>query len=106
MADVDQLLAPILNAMSPNLSAFKTRGGMLIGYHGWADPIIQPQDTIDYYYRVAATQGKQSAKALAETQTFFRLFMVTWMNHFFFFQAEDGIRDLTVTGVQTCALPI
>src|SRR6266568_1904615 len=25
---------------------------------------------------------------------------------FFFFQAEDGIRDGTVTGVQTCALPI
>src|SRR2546430_12013697 len=30
-------------------------------------------------------------------------FMWCW---FFFFQAEDGIRDLTVTGVQTCALPI
>src|SRR6266567_5562781 len=29
---------------------------------------------------------------------------MTWW--FFFFQAEDGIRDLTVTGVQTCALPI
>src|SRR5256886_14813125 len=28
------------------------------------------------------------------------------MFYFFFFQAEDGIRDLTVTGVQTCALPI
>src|SRR5256886_7941184 len=28
------------------------------------------------------------------------------MQVFFFFQAEDGIRDLTVTGVQTCALPI
>src|SRR2546427_7106985 len=28
------------------------------------------------------------------------------MVDFFFFQAEDGIRDLTVTGVQTCALPI
>src|SRR2546430_11069753 len=27
-------------------------------------------------------------------------------SHIFFFQAEDGIRDLTVTGVQTCALPI
>src|SRR2546430_4349144 len=27
-------------------------------------------------------------------------------NYYFFFQAEDGIRDLTVTGVQTCALPI
>src|SRR3712207_9140895 len=28
---------------------------------------------------------------------------MTW---FFFFQAEDGIRDIGVTGVQTCALPI
>src|SRR6516165_12135198 len=28
------------------------------------------------------------------------------MTCFFFFQAEDGIRYLTVTGVQTCALPI
>src|SRR2546430_9464359 len=31
---------------------------------------------------------------------------VVGMGLFFFFQAEDGIRDLTVTGVQTCALPI
>src|SRR2546428_14162424 len=29
-----------------------------------------------------------------------------WSFFFFFFQAEDGIRDLIVTGVQTCALPI
>ena len=28
------------------------------------------------------------------------------VNVFFFFQAEDGIRDYKVTGVQTCALPI
>src|SRR2546429_3565548 len=27
-------------------------------------------------------------------------------DNFFFFQAEDGIRDVAVTGVQTCALPI
>src|SRR5256886_3947906 len=32
--------------------------------------------------------------------------MCTYLIFFFFFQAEDGIRDLTVTGVQTCALPI
>src|SRR2546422_1263851 len=29
-----------------------------------------------------------------------------WLDMFFFFQAEDGIRDVAVTGVQTCALPI
>src|SRR2546429_2625462 len=28
------------------------------------------------------------------------------ISYFFFFQAEDGIRDVAVTGVQTCALPI
>src|SRR5216684_7631825 len=28
------------------------------------------------------------------------------VGHIFFFQAEDGIRDVAVTGVQTCALPI
>ena len=28
------------------------------------------------------------------------------IDFFFFFQAEDGIRDYKVTGVQTCALPI
>src|SRR5216683_3382180 len=31
---------------------------------------------------------------------------MTFCCFFFFFQAEDGIRDLIVTGVQTCALPI
>jgi feruloyl esterase len=64
VADVDLVLAPILNAMSTDLSAFKNRGGKLLMYHGWADPIIQPQDTINYSYRVAATQAKQPAKAL------------------------------------------
>src|SRR5256885_8858241 len=29
-----------------------------------------------------------------------------YISEFFFFQAEDGIRDYKVTGVQTCALPI
>src|SRR5256885_11206313 len=33
-------------------------------------------------------------------------YKVTVFERFFFFQAEDGIRDYKVTGVQTCALPI
>src|SRR5689334_23776654 len=36
----------------------------------------------------------------------FLFFMFNFNLFFFFFQAEDGIRDGTVTGVQTCALPI
>src|SRR6266446_4420490 len=39
--------------------------------------------------------------------TFFFFFKRIWFNvFFFFFQAEDAIRDYKVTGVQTCALPI
>src|SRR5688572_32349856 len=34
------------------------------------------------------------------------VWLIFFMVLFFFFQAEDGIRGLTVTGVQTCALPI
>src|SRR5437879_2232048 len=37
---------------------------------------------------------------------FFFFFMIVVFFFFFFFQAEDGIRDTSVTGVQTCALPI
>src|SRR2546430_8192982 len=37
---------------------------------------------------------------------YFNTLLVDLFTFFFFFQAEDGIRDLTVTGVQTCALPI
>ena len=33
-------------------------------------------------------------------------YCVFYVFFFFFFQAEDGIRDTSVTGVQTCALPI
>src|SRR5699024_11910564 len=35
-----------------------------------------------------------------------RILMTIIMRPLFFFQAEDGIRDRNVTGVQTCALPI
>src|SRR2546429_4741444 len=39
-------------------------------------------------------------------RVYFLLLLRSVMSFFFFFQAEDGIRDVAVTGVQTCALPI
>src|SRR6476660_5312017 len=47
-----------------------------------------------------AVQAAREAALRAECQINRKLFV------FFFFQAEDGIRDDLVTGVQTCALPI
>src|SRR5687768_17664107 len=40
------------------------------------------------------------------TYVLFDRFGLVFFVFFFFFQAEDGIRDVAVTGVQTCALPI
>src|SRR2546430_4458068 len=54
-----------------------------------------------------STQHKPISSHVFFSSTKFGLLnYVTLVCFFFFFQAEDGIRDLTVTGVQTCALPI
>src|SRR2546430_18181 len=46
------------------------------------------------------------ARLMMQTPTDISIFVCMSNVPLFFFQAEDGIRDLTVTGVQTCALPI
>src|SRR5262249_56364444 len=48
--------------------------------------------------------GDVDAKKYAERKPLIWFWMM--FDRFFFFQAEDGIRDWSVTGVQTCALPI
>src|SRR5215813_13487280 len=47
-----------------------------------------------------------SAPAMRKIQPSAILVAIVESSGFFFFQAEDGIRDADVTGVQTCALPI
>lgn len=81
MASVNDLLADMLNANNPDLSAFQQRGGKILGYHGWADPLIAPQDFINYYQRVVQAQSNSAHLGLKRTQAFFRLFMVPGMNH-------------------------
>src|SRR2546421_9532318 len=58
---------------------------------------------LQYFYHVDVRICNLSFSVVV-TFSFYLLTMVSLF--FFFFQAEDGIRDLIVTGVQTCALPI
>src|SRR5256885_11051905 len=51
-------------------------------------------------------EGWQEGRVLAWKQQMYPLRITRLLFRFFFFQAEDGIRDYKVTGVQTCALPI
>jgi feruloyl esterase len=76
----DTNLGALFNAVNPDLSRFRGRGGKLIHYHGWSDPDITPLNSINYYESVVKAQGGD-VHALASTQTFYRLFMVPGMWH-------------------------
>lgn len=69
-------VGPAVDQTNPDIEAFRARGGKLIAYAGWADPVVSPHDTIAYYEQVAARQG-----SMARTRGFFRLFMVPGMGH-------------------------
>jgi len=71
-------LLPILSADQANLSTFARRGGKLILYAGWADPVVPAADTVHYYDAVVkATEGGDIEK----TQSFARLFIAPGMGH-------------------------
>jgi feruloyl esterase len=67
--------AAALDAVNPDLSQFKARGGKLIVYHGWDDAAIPPESTIEYYQSVVDKMGARAA------EEFLRLYMVPGMQH-------------------------
>ncbi|KTF29521.1 hypothetical protein LMG919_22455, partial [Xanthomonas vesicatoria] len=83
-----QPLASVIDATSADLSGFRARNGKMILYIGWEDPVVPPRGAITYYESVVARQWldnpqiSRAEDALAQTQQFFRLFMVPGMGHF------------------------
>ena len=85
---VDHQLADVLNAVSTDLSAFEQRGGKLLMYHGWADPLIPAQSSVNYFNALVsnnrhAPMGKAKGRnaALEQTQSYARLFMAPGLYH-------------------------
>ncbi len=87
---VDDQLAAVLNANSSDLGEFREHGGKLIMYHGWADPLIPSQSSINYFNALGADDGhgfqqasfaEDDNPALRRTQSYARLFMVPGMYH-------------------------
>jgi feruloyl esterase len=66
----------VIGTDNPDLTAFRERGGKAIVWHGWADPLIAAEGTVDYYSRVQQEMG--GAKKAAE---FIRLFMAPGVGH-------------------------
>ena len=71
---VDDKVGAIVNAINPDLKAFKARGGKLLMYHGWHDTAISPGNAIDYYQSVLKKMG-------GKQDDFVRLFMAPGMDH-------------------------
>ena len=63
-----------IGATSPDLKAFKARGGKLLLWHGWIDQLIAPENSIDYFNSVLAAMGPKQDEWL-------RLFMAPGMLH-------------------------
>src|ERR1035438_2609079 len=71
----DRATGATLNAIDPKLTAFRERGGKLILFHGWSDPAIAAENSIDYYESVLSTLSPFRGQA------FIRLFLAPGMQH-------------------------
>ena len=63
-----------ISALSPDLKAFKARGGKLLIWHGWIDQLIAPENSINYYNSVLTAMGPKQDDWL-------RLFMAPGVLH-------------------------
>ena len=70
------MMSEIYNSTNPDVSKFKARGGKLLMYQGWADAIVTPAMTVDYYEAVERKSGGREG-----TQDFLRLFMLPGADH-------------------------
>jgi pimeloyl-ACP methyl ester carboxylesterase len=71
-----EMVGPTMGTDNPDLSAFRKRGGKVIMYHGWIDPLIMPGGTVRYWDNVVQTMDAKKVPL-----DFAKLYMVPGMGH-------------------------
>lgn len=78
--------ATMFNADSPDISKFRAAGGKMIVWHGWADAIVLPGKTAEWYEQVKAEAGGEE-----EISKNVQLFMIPGMDHCGILPGPGGI---------------
>ncbi len=68
--------ADVLDALDPDLRAFRDAGGKYLMWHGWADSLVLPDQSKNYYENVAAQMG-----GYEQIASFYRLFLIPGKGH-------------------------
>jgi len=66
----------LLNALDPDLAAFRDSGGKFLMWHGWQDPLVLPDQSVAYYESVLDEMTRPET-----VESFFRLFMIPGQGH-------------------------
>ncbi|MGP6087596.1 tannase/feruloyl esterase family alpha/beta hydrolase [Antarctobacter jejuensis] len=80
------VMSEVYNGDSPDLSKFREAGGKMIVWHGWADAIVTPYKTVDWYEKASEAAGGEDV--LKENVA---LFMVPGVDHCGILPGPDGI---------------
>jgi hypothetical protein len=100
MVKVDAALGSALNgAVTGDVAKFRDRGGKLIFFQGWADPIVPVGQTVDFYQGLMKKFGGEE-----KTKEFARLFMVPGMGHCGFGTGPNRFDSAAFGGLQPPAL--
>ncbi len=75
LAVAQRRLSPVIDAVNPDLRAFRQRGGKLLQYHGLADPVVSPLDTLAYRRAMMSRTDPRGGGR------WYRLFLVPGMGH-------------------------
>lgn len=83
--------AKIFDSDNPDISKFRDAGGKMIVWHGWADAIVPPYKTVEWYEQVKTKMGGE-----AKAKSFVRLFMIPGMDHCGLLKGPAGVTQWSI----------
>jgi feruloyl esterase len=84
-------MGEVYNADAADIGAFRDAGGKLLVWHGWADAIVTPYKTAEWYGQLAENMGGEEAVG-----QFARLFMIPGMDHCGLLPGPGGVDQWSI----------